>query len=147
MRQADAGRTRSSASLRSLARTRGLLVVLFVVLVAAFAAGLWGTILRPAAYEVQGQVVARAAPNLLLVRHEAIAGLGMSAMETMAVSVTPDQLAPLDLEPGDRVRLAVRPRGDDIVLVWIERLGGGLRPPSDGRRAPSGALLPATPQN
>src|SRR5213082_823645 len=27
------------------------------------------------------------------------------------------------------------------------RLGGGLRPPSDGRRAPGGALLPASPQN
>ena len=25
--------------------------------------------------------------------------------------------------------------------------GGGLRPPSDGRRAPDGALLPASPQN
>ena len=120
-RQADAGWTRSSASLRSPARTRGLLVILFVVLVATFAAGLWGTILRPAAYGVQGQVVARASPNLLLVRHEAIVGLGMSAMETMAVSVTPEQLAPLDLKPGDRVRLAVRPRGDDIVLVWIEK--------------------------
>jgi hypothetical protein len=128
-RQADARRTGISASPRSPARTRGLLIVVFVVLVAAFAAGLWGTILRPAAYEVQGQVVARAAPNLLLVRHEAVAGLGMSAMETMAVSVTPEQLAPLDLKPGDRVRLAVRPRGDDIVLVWIEKLGGGLRRP------------------
>ena len=27
------------------------------------------------------------------------------------------------------------------------RLGGGLRPPSDGRRAPLGALLPASPQD
>lgn len=66
-------------------------------------------------------MIARAAPDLLLVRHEPIAGLGMGAMETMAVSVTPEQLAPLDLEPGDRVRLAVRPRGDDLVLVWIKR--------------------------
>jgi len=127
MRQADAGRTRSSASLRSLARTRGLLVVLFVVLVAAFAAGLWGTILRPAAYEVRGEIVARAAPDLLLVRHEAIAGLGMRAMETMAVSVRPEQLASLPLRPGDRVQLAVRPDGDQLVLVWIKPLGGAPR--------------------
>ena len=70
---------------------------------------------------MQGEVLARAAPDLLLVRHEAIAGLGMRAMETMAVRVTPEQLAPLDLKPGDRVRLAVRPRGDDLVLVWITR--------------------------
>ena len=90
------------------------------MLVATFAAGLWGTVLRPAAYEVQGEVVARAAPDLLLVRHEAIAGLGMAAMETMAVSATPTQLDPLNLKPGDRVRLAVRPRGDDLALVWIK---------------------------
>ena len=113
--------TRSSARLSSPARARGLLIVLFVVLVAAFAAGLWGTILRPAAYEVQGEIVTRPAPDLLLVRHEAIAGLGMSAMETMAVRATPGQLASLPLQPGDRVRLAVRPRGDDLVLVWIKR--------------------------
>ena len=86
-----------------------------------FAAGLWGTVLRPAAYEVQGEVLDRAAPDLLLVRHEAISALGMSAMETMALIVTPEQLAPLDLKRGDRVRLAVRPRGDDLVLVWIKR--------------------------
>jgi Cu/Ag efflux protein CusF len=100
---------------------RGLLTVLFAVLVVLFAAGLWGTVIRPAAYEVQGQVVSRAAPDLLIVRHEAIAGLRMNAMETMAITVTPEQLAPLRLEPGDRVRLAVRPRGDDLVLVWIKR--------------------------
>ena len=87
----------------------------------AFAAGLWGTILRPAAYEVQGEILDVTAPDLLLVRHEAIIGLGMSAMETMAVSVTPEQLAPLDLKRGDRVRLAVRPRGDDLVLVSIRK--------------------------
>ena len=91
------------------------------MLVALFAAGLWGTVLRPAAYEVQGEFIARAAPNLILVRHGAIAGLGMSAMETMAVSATPEQLAALDARPGDRVRLAVRPRGDDLVLLWIEK--------------------------
>jgi len=28
-----------------------------------------------------------------------------------------------------------------------KKLGGGLRPPSDGRRAPDGALLPASPQD
>jgi len=113
--------TRRCARLRGQARARGLLIVLFVVLVAAFAAGLWGTVLRPAAYEVQGQVLARAGPDLLLVRHEAIAGLGMGAMETMAVSATPAQLDPLALKPGDRVRIAVRPRGDDLVLVWIKK--------------------------
>ena len=116
--------TRRCARLKTTARARGLLIVVFVVLVVAFAAGLWGTVLRPAAYEVQGEVVARAAPDLLLVRHEAIAALGMRAMETMAVSVTPGQLTGLELKPGARVRLAVRPRGDDLVLVWIKPRGG-----------------------
>ncbi len=87
----------------------------------AFAAGLWGTILRPAAYEVQGEFVARAAPDLILVRHETIAPLGMSAMEQMAISVTPAQIDPLGLEPGDRVRLAVRQEGEQLVLIRIAR--------------------------
>lgn len=70
---------------------------------------------------MQGQIVARPAADLLLVRHEAIAGLGMSAMETMAVRVAPSQLTGLSLQPGDRVRLVVRPEGDDLVLVRIEK--------------------------
>lgn len=86
----------------------------------AFAAGLWGTVLRPAAFEVQGEFVASAA-GVILVRHQPIAALGMGAMETMAVLATPEQTTGLDLKPGDRVRLAVRPRGDDLVLVWIKK--------------------------
>jgi hypothetical protein len=87
----------------------------------AFAAGLWGTILRPAAYEVQGEFVARAAPDLILVRHEAVSALGMSSMEQMAVSVTPDQVDTLGLKPGDRLRLAVRQEGDRLVGLRVER--------------------------
>jgi hypothetical protein len=87
----------------------------------AFAAGLWGTILRPAAYEVQGEFVARATPDLILVRHEAVSALGMSSMEQMAVSVTPDQVDHLALKPGDRLRLAVRQEGDRLVGLRVER--------------------------
>jgi hypothetical protein len=87
----------------------------------AFAAGLWGTVLRPAAYEVQGEFVARAAPDLILVRHEAITGLGMSSMEQMAVFVTPAQVDALALQPGERVRLAVRQEGERLVCLRIER--------------------------
>jgi hypothetical protein len=89
--------------------------------VVAFGAGLWGTVLRPAAYEVQGEFVARAAPDLILVRHEAVTGLGMTAMEQMAVAVEPAQVDPLALKPGDRVRLAVRQEGETLRLLRIER--------------------------
>src|SRR6266850_836240 len=33
------------------------------------------------------------------------------------------------------------------IRAFAIRLGGGLRPPSDGRRAPDGALLPASPHD
>jgi hypothetical protein len=70
---------------------------------------------------VQGEFVARAAADLILVRHESIAPLGMSAMEEMAISVTPSQVDPLGLAPGERVRLAVRQDGERLVLVRISR--------------------------
>ena len=104
------------------ASARRLVIVLFVVLVGLFAAALWGTVVRPAAYEVRGEVVARAAPDLLLVRHQPVSGLGMGAMEMMAVRGTPATLDAARVAPGDRVRLAVRQAGDDVALVWIERL-------------------------
>ena len=107
--------------LNPVARARWRLALLFVGLLVAFAAGLWGTVLRPAAYEVQGEFVARAAPDLILVRHESISGLGMSAMEQMAVSVTPAQVDSLALKPGERVRLALRQEGDRLVLLRVER--------------------------
>jgi len=93
-----------------------------VVLLAAFAAGIWGTVIRPAAYEVRGTIVARPAPDMLLVRHEPVAALGMSAMELMAISASPALLDPVGPSPGDRVKLAVRQRDDQLVLIRIEKL-------------------------
>lgn len=77
--------------------------------------------MRPPAYEVRGEVVARAAPDLLLIRHQAVSALGMSAMEMMAVRAEPAKLDAARLAPGDRVRLAVRPAGNDVTLVWVEK--------------------------
>jgi hypothetical protein len=102
------------------ARARRLLVVLFLVLLIAFAVGLWGTVVRPPAYEVRGEVVARAAPDLLLIRHQAVTALGMGPMEMMAVRASPAALDAAPISPGARVRLAVRQQGDEIVLVWLE---------------------------
>jgi hypothetical protein len=112
----------NARSLSRRARARRLVVVLFVVLVGIFAAGLWGTVVRPAAYEVRGELVARAGPDLILVRHQPVSGLGMGAMEMMAVRGEPAALDAAQVSPGDRVRLAVRQDGDTVTLVWIERL-------------------------
>jgi hypothetical protein len=92
------------------------------VLLAAFAAGLWGTVVRPSAYEVRGEVVARPASNLLLIKHGAVPGLSMGPMELMAVFSEPPLLDAADVKPGDRVRLAVRPQDDQVILLRIERL-------------------------
>ena len=71
---------------------------------------------------MRGTVVARPASNLLLVRHEPVAALGMGAMELMAIFSEPARLDAAALTPGDRVRLAVRQQGDDIVLLRVEKL-------------------------
>jgi hypothetical protein len=112
----------SARLLSRRASARRLVIVLFVVLLGLFAAGLWGTVVRPAAYEVRGEVVARAAPDLILVRHQPISGLGMGAMEMMAVHGSAATLDAARVVPGDRVRLAVRQDGEVVTLVWIERI-------------------------
>ena len=66
--------------------------------------------------------MARPAPDLILVRHEAVAPLGMGAMELMAISASPALLDPVSLDPGDRVKLAVRQQHDRLVLLRIEKL-------------------------
>lgn len=66
--------------------------------------------------------MARPAPDLILVRHEAIAPLGMAAMELMAVSAAPALLDSVAPAPGDRVRLAVRQEREQLVLIGIEKL-------------------------
>ena len=101
---------------------RWVVAAVFVVLVAAFAAALWGTVLRPAAYEVRGQIVARPASNLILVRHDAVPALGMGSMELMAILADPALLDGSEVRPGDHVRLAVRRRDNDVTLLRIEKL-------------------------
>src|SRR5437899_3534563 len=59
---------------------------------------------------------------MILVRHEPVSALGMSAMELMAVSASPALLDPVGPKPGDRVKLAVRQQNDQLVLIRIEKL-------------------------
>ena len=103
-------------------RVRWLLAALFVGLVAAFALGLWGTIIRPFAYEVTGEVVGRPAANLVLIRHDPVQALGMGAMELMAVFGDPTQIDAAALKPGDRVRLAVRSIDGQLTLLRVTRV-------------------------
>jgi hypothetical protein len=95
---------------------------IFVVLLVGFGIGIWGTILRPPAYEVRGLLVARPAANLLLVRHDAIPALGMREMELMAVFAEPVAVDRAGVSPGDRVRMGVRARDAELTLLWVEKL-------------------------
>ena len=94
----------------------------FVLLVIGFAVGIWGTLLRPPAYEVRGTLVARPAANLLLVRHDAIPALGMREMELMAVFSDPALVDRAGVVPGMRVRMGVRSKDEQLTLLSIERL-------------------------
>src|SRR2546428_8070657 len=73
---------------------RRVAVLLFAALLAAFAAGIWGTVLRPSAYEVRGTIVARAGPEMILVRPEAVAPPGMGSMGPLAITRAPSPLRP-----------------------------------------------------
>jgi Cu/Ag efflux protein CusF len=59
---------------------------------------------------------------MLLVRHDPVSALGMTAMELMTVSASPALLDPVGPKPGDRVKLAVRQRDDQLILIRIEKL-------------------------
>ena len=71
---------------------------------------------------MRGTIVARPAANLLIVRHDEIPALGMRAMDLMTVVTDPSIVDQAGVTPGERVRLAVRQRDNDLVLLRIERL-------------------------
>jgi nitric oxide reductase large subunit len=98
------------------------LVLLFVVLLVALGVGVFGTIIRPPAYEVRGVLVARLHAGMILVRHDAVAALEMGAMELMAVAGDPPVIDAAGVVPGDPVRLAVRRQGDEVRLIRIEKI-------------------------
>jgi Cu/Ag efflux protein CusF len=97
-------------------------VALFAVLLVAFAVGLWGTIVRPAAYEITGEFLARPATNLILIRHDPVKALGMGAMELMAVFGDPAQIDAAALAPGERLRLAVRSIDGQLTLLRVTKI-------------------------
>ncbi|HYE93314.1 MAG TPA: copper-binding protein [Terriglobales bacterium] len=71
---------------------------------------------------MRGTLVARPAANLLLVRHDAVPALGMQAMDLMAVFGEAEAIDRAGVVEGQRVRLGVRPKDEQLTLLWIEPL-------------------------
>ena len=100
--------------------------VLFVVLLAALAAGIWGSYrdVFPARglYRVTGIFEERWGETLILVRHEAIPGL-MDEMNSMAFQAQSKEL--LDraaLRRGDHVRFTIHQFPDKLLVVEIQKV-------------------------
>jgi hypothetical protein len=117
----------TQAASSSRAATRSWVApVLFAVLLAAFAAGIWG-IYRSnfpgqGLYRASGVYETRFTDTMVLVKHEKLPGL-MDEMQSMVLTAESKEL--LDrakLMPGDRVRLTIRPNGDRLVLVDIQKI-------------------------
>jgi hypothetical protein len=51
-----------------------------------------------------------------------LCALGMKAMELMAIFGDPDTIEKAGAGPGQRIRLGVRQKDDQLTLLWIERL-------------------------
>ena len=108
------------------AAPRWVAPLLFVVLLAGFAAGIWGSYraVFPAKglYRVTGVVESRAGDTMVLVRHDAVPGL-MEEMPSMAFFVESKELLDqADLRPGDRVRFTIRQVPDRLLVVEIQKV-------------------------
>ena len=110
-----------------MARSRSWVApILFAVLLAAFAAGIWG-IYRSnfpfqGLYRAGGVYEARYADVMVVVRHEKLPGF-MDRMDAMVLQAeSKDILDRVQLTRGDRVRLTIRPVGDRLLLVDIQKI-------------------------
>ena len=109
--------------------TRWAAPLVFSVLLAGFAGGLWGSYreIFPAKglHRVTGVFQSRAGDTLILVRHEAVTGL-MDEMPSMALfSDSREFLDAADLRQGERIRLTVRQvpgERDKLVVVEIVKI-------------------------
>lgn len=101
-------------------------LLLFVVLLAAFAAGIWGSYRAafPAKglYRVTGVFERRVGDSMILVRHDVVPGL-MEEMASMAFVVeSRERLDRAGLTPGDRVRFTVRQLPGQLLVVEIQKI-------------------------
>ena len=110
-----------------MARSRRWAVPLvFVVLLAGFAAGIWGSYrgVYPGKglFRVTGVFEGRGSDTLILVSHDAAPGV-MDEMSRMAFyAETKEMLDSADLRSGDRVRLTVRQLPDRYLVVEIRKI-------------------------
>ena len=100
---------------------------LFVILLAGFAAGIWGTYREAfpgkGLYRVTGVFETRGGDTMILVRHEAVPGLMPEMRSMVFVAESKELLDKAALHPGDRVRLTVRQRAvDDLLVLEIRKL-------------------------
>jgi hypothetical protein len=115
-----------AASSRRVATRGWVAPVLFAVLLAAFAAGIWG-IYRSnfpgkGLYRASGVYETRFTDTMVVVKHEKLPGL-MDEMQSMVFAAeSKEMLDRAKLMPGDRVRLTIRPTGDRLVLVDIQKI-------------------------
>ena len=106
--------------------SRWAVPVLFVLLLAGFAAGIWGSYreLFPARglYRVTGVFEDRWGETMILVKHEAVPGL-MEEMDSMAFFAESKEL--LDraaLHRGDRARFTIRQLPDRLLVIEIQKI-------------------------
>ncbi|MBI2525164.1 MAG: copper-binding protein [Candidatus Rokubacteria bacterium] len=99
---------------------------LFLLLLAGFAAGIWGSYRAvfpgQGLYRVTGVLEARSGEAMILVKHDAVPGLmdEMTSMTFMAESR--ELLDRAGVLPGDRIRLTVRQLPDRLLVVEIRKL-------------------------
>ena len=109
-----------------MARSRWPVPLLFVLLLAGFAAGIWGSYreVYPAKglFRLTGVYEGRGTDTLILVSHDAAPGV-MDEMSKMAFyAETKELLDGAGLRHGDRIRLTVRQLPDRYLVVEIRKI-------------------------
>lgn len=99
---------------------------LYLLLLGAFAAGIWGSYraVFPARdlHRVTGVFEARAGETMILVRHDAVPGL-MEEMPSMLFFAESRELVDrAQLAQGDRIRFTVRRTPDRLLVVEIQKI-------------------------
>jgi hypothetical protein len=100
--------------------------LLFVLLLAGFAAGIWGSYREAypgkGLFRVTGVFEGRGADTLILVSHDAAPGVMVEMSKMAFYAETRDMVDEAGLRGGDRVRLTVRQLPDRYLVVEIRKI-------------------------